>query len=198
MKGNNRFTAEEIRWLLENYPNKTNAELCQHLKCCKNTAQKYVLLHGGKLGKSEELTKKIIKRAVCARLADMEVNPEKYEFLKGGKIGNKHRFSKGRNSFYGKSEEEKEKQRNNISASLKRVYKEERRRVLYGLEQRTKLRVTKQDSPTQQIRCRLRRCGYIIAKGAFDCYYNEQTKRSEKRENWAIKHGYRFRPINGL
>lgn len=73
--------------------------------------------------------------------------------------------------------------------TFREVYRKERRRVLFGLEQKTRLRVTRYSMERTRLRQNLRRHDYIIEYGLDDIYITSETKRSERLERRAEKMG---------
>lgn len=80
--------------------------------------------------------------------------------------------------------------------SLKETYKKERRRVLFGFEQKTKLRVVKTPKTKSNLRIKLRKKGYEIARCGNVCYITENTQRSSICESNGIKLGLKFIVLN--
>lgn len=75
--------------------------------------------------------------------------------------------------------------------SRKKTVLAEKRRVLFGLPQRTKLKVVASPRNKVAYRYTLKKRGYIVSKAAKDIFYNESTNRSEIVERTAqVK--YRF------
>jgi hypothetical protein len=73
----------------------------------------------------------------------------------------------------------------------------ERARALFGLEQKTRLRVKKQPLKKIQTRYYLRKRGYIIDDPAFVAYYDENTRRALKIEARPKQQRYYdFKPLN--
>lgn len=74
--------------------------------------------------------------------------------------------------------------------SRRATIKKERARIVWGLEQKTKLKLV--TSPKKiQYRYELRQRGYQIARGASEAYVTAQTSRSSKVERNARKYGIR-------
>ena len=86
--------------------------------------------------------------------------------------------------------------RKNMSIGRKKLYKDEKRRVLFGLEQKTKLKVVRASHAKVCCRTELRSLGYIVGRGSNVAYWNEETKRDESKEILALKHGIRIVPCS--
>lgn len=88
----------------------------------------------------------------------------------------------------------REKWNENISKACSEVYKSERRRVMFGLDQRTNLKVV---SNKRKIRLRhkLKEHGYIVAKGDHTVYYTDDLVRHPIRERNGERLGFKFKPL---
>lgn len=75
--------------------------------------------------------------------------------------------------------------------SRRATIKKERSRILWGFEQRTKLKLVG-NPKKRQYRHALRKRGYQIARGASEAYVVANTHRSLKVENNARKYGIRI------
>jgi hypothetical protein len=65
----------------------------------------------------------------------------------------------------------------------KQTIKEDRARIMFGLPQKTKVKLTKQPHKKICQRTYLRKLGYIIERGSDIAYYTPETRRSETFEN---------------
>lgn len=74
----------------------------------------------------------------------------------------------------------------------------ERRRILFGIEQRTKRKLVR--APKQKVHCRykLRKYGYHVEKGASIAYYDENTNRNKHFEELAAKYKIRIEPVQNI
>ena len=104
----------------------------------------------------------------------------------------------GKEKWQDKSEEERAQWRANIGDGKRRAYDAERRRVLFGLPQKTKHVIHLSGRAKRYYRIHLRyKFGYICPldePGA--AYYGEDTCRSAKAEKYgAEKYGIKFLPI---
>jgi len=75
--------------------------------------------------------------------------------------------------------------------SRRRTVAAEKRRVLFGLPQKTKLKVVAAPHNKASYRYTLKKRGYIVERGAKTIFYNDSTNRSEIVERTA-KERYRF------
>lgn len=76
--------------------------------------------------------------------------------------------------------------------SLRKVYRQERRRVLFGLEQRTRLRAVRSLPEKYRLRCNMRKRGYEIKRGGNDVSVTADTLRSKRMEDHAERIGMRI------
>ena len=83
--------------------------------------------------------------------------------------------------------------RERISEGQKKLYRAERRRVLFGLEQKTNKKVFQAPKYKHELRYRLRKCGYIIDRGSSVAYYNESTNRHAGKEESAKRLGIKIK-----
>lgn len=80
--------------------------------------------------------------------------------------------------------------------SYRRTFREERARAVFGLPQKTKIRVKKQPKRKCSQRSYLKSLGYILDEPNCVAYYTESTTRATRMErNWDKKRNYyKFRP----
>lgn len=79
--------------------------------------------------------------------------------------------------------------RKGISATRKIICQQERRRVLFGLPQKTNIKVVRAPRGKYEFRSSLRKHGYIVGRGSDTAAFNETTKRSRTMERRASKYG---------
>lgn len=75
-----------------------------------------------------------------------------------------------------------------MSAALRRIYRLERARVMHGLPQKTRLRVSFETPQKRGYIARMRHRGYILSADRHTLYYTSSTDRSTKAEKSAEKH----------
>ena len=71
----------------------------------------------------------------------------------------------------------------------------ERRRVIFGLEPVTRIKVVSNRARVR-LRSQLKRKGYTVGGERNTLYYEEGFKRSERQEMRGIKLGLRFLPLS--
>lgn len=92
-------------------------------------------------------------------------------------------------------EEALREMRRKIGASRKETFRKERRRVIFGLEQKTNLRVVQCPREKVMLRLNLRKHGYEIARASNEAFITAATHRSEVMERRAISMGISFTSI---
>ncbi len=73
------------------------------------------------------------------------------------------------------------------AASRRKTVAAEKRRVLFGLDQKTKLKVVNGGHKKSAYRYVLKQRGYVISRGGNTAYYTAETKRSETVERNAYE-----------
>lgn len=87
-----------------------------------------------------------------------------------------------------------EQKRANLSRIRTELIKAERRRVIWGIDQKTDLKVVC-NRPRLSLKRKLRQCGYIVTPDENIVYYDEGLKRRPRREANGIKLGLKFMPL---
>lgn len=81
------------------------------------------------------------------------------------------------------------------SRSRKGIIKREKARVLFGLPQKTSIKVVG-NKRRVVLKSILKSCGYLVIPGHNTLYYNEELKRRPIRESNGQKLGLRFQPMS--
>ena len=81
------------------------------------------------------------------------------------------------------------------SRSRKSIIKREKARVLFGLPQKTSIKVVG-NKRRVVLKSILKSCGYLVIPGHNTLYYNEELKRRPIRESNGQKLGLRFQPMS--
>ena len=106
--------------------------------------------------------------------------------------GKAHRFRSGESNRNRMGEEAFREMHRRIGKSRKEIFRKERRRVLFGLEQKTGLRVVRCPREKISLRRNLRRHGYEVARASNEAFVTPRTRRSQAMEERAGKMGMRF------
>ena len=121
----------------------------------------------------------------------------------GGNAGTKNLLLYGKAYQFKKGERQKDKMsaeafdamHRQIGEQRKHIIKAEKRRVLFGLEQKTKLRVVQAPKEKICLRNGLRKKGYEIARASNEAFITAATHRSEVMERRAMSMGISFTTI---
>lgn len=188
-------TAEQLRWLAENYHCTKNAELCAALGIGGSLLHRLARRLG--LRKSPEFMS--LTQAEAARSAQ----------LLGRATGRYRRQSeamKGRVPpqwepyLFRPGHKPKVPPEARAAAAGKRrnTFKTERRRVLFGQPQRTRLRVVAQSRGKVSYRYGMRRRGYVELPGEHNVLrYPSEAMRRPLAEKGAARHGIKILPLDG-
>lgn len=184
------LTPEQRQWLIENFPNTKNVEVAAYL----NTSLRGAVRMARELGlwKTKEFVSEMQRNA--AQEAGRILR------LRGGnrgtknifKYGVKYRFKKGENNYDRMPKEKVEAMYKRGGETRRKLYEDERRRVKWGLEQKTKLRVVRCTSQKISLRYNLRKLGYEIERASNEALITDETRRSERMEARAESMGIRF------
>jgi hypothetical protein len=175
------FTEEEIQYLKENYATTKNRVLQERLGIGRTLLCYTAKLYG--LKKIPDFQSKFVK--ATKRYND-------------GRRNNRPSPQAIKNSqaAIARLRENKESHAqwcNKISESQKALIKAEKRRVMFGLEQKTERKVVRAPGFKYELRYRLRKCGYIIDRGSSVAYYNENTNRHAGKEQSAKRLGIKIK-----
>lgn len=85
----------------------------------------------------------------------------------------------------------KDKRRERITTGINERHRSENRRILFGLEQKTKRKLVKNDA-RNALRKKLRAAGYIVSRGSNTIFIPDGLKRLVRREQNACKLGFHF------
>jgi hypothetical protein len=77
------------------------------------------------------------------------------------------------------------------SEGMKRVFRSENRRILFGLSQKTD-RYFGRDKARQKILGELKRHGYLVIRGNRTVYYSSEMRRAAHLESYAEALGMKF------
>lgn len=173
------LTREQIEWLRANYANTTNAETMARLNISNATLHRFVRAYG--LAKSKEFMdgwqKEITRRA---RITNARNNwpPKGYIIPKSREYG----FQKGVTPLMRLGAERNAERIRKSREKRNATIAAERRRILFGLEQRTKMKLNGFFPAKANVRYQMRKLGYIVERGGQTAIITPQTQRSEHYE----------------
>ncbi len=182
----------EQQWMRKNFGTTKNADIADHLGISPRTVVRIARDMG--LNKTSDFTKAMQQNAAdCAAKANRGVgNRGKENLLRYGKA---YQFKKGERQKDKMSAEAFDAMHRHIGEQRKKTFKAEKRRVLFGLEQKTKLRVVQASKEKICLRNGLRRKGYEIARASNEAFITAATHRSGVMERRAISMGISFTSI---
>lgn len=184
------LTAEQLEWLKENFCHTKNQELADEL----GTSPRSVTRMARTLG----LWK------TCEFVAAMQQNAADHAArtnrANGGNAGVKnlllygkaYRFKAGESNKDRMSKEAFKEMHRKIGESRKETFRKEKRRVLFGLEQKTQMRVVQCPREKICLRNNLRKHGYEIARASNEAKVTDNTRRSAIMEARATEMGITF------
>lgn len=82
------------------------------------------------------------------------------------------------------------------TASWQKTRKTEKARVLFGLEQQTKMKLQREPIAKRRQRSHLKKRGYVISESEYTAYYTPSTLRSPLLESGQRKSFYKFKPYD--
>lgn len=182
----------EQQWMRDNFGTTKNADIADHLGISPRTVVRIARDMG--LNKTSDFTKAMQQNASdCAAKANRGVgNRGKENLLRYGKA---YQFKKGERQKDKMSAEAFDAMHRHIGEHRKKTFKAEKRRVIFGLEQKTKLRVVQAPKEKICLRNGLRKKGYEIARASNEAFITAATHRSEVMERRAISMGISFTSI---
>jgi hypothetical protein len=182
------LTEDQKNWIVKHFKNTKNDVIIEKLGINHSSLHRFARLMG--LKKTKQFQKKCQAHATSeARKANQRNNwppkgykiPRRDEFSYKPGVTPEQRLGKKRNA-----------ERIRTSAAKRReTLKAEKRRVLFGLEQKTKLKVVAAPHKKVSYRYVLKKRGYIVTRGSNVVYYDSNTSRSERAERTATEK-YRF------
>jgi len=173
------LTDKQKKWIITNFKNTKNDEIMLKIGIKHSALHRFARENG--LKKTKQFQRKCqLATTEAARIANKRNNwPPK-----GYIIPNKEKrcFKPGQTNLE-RLGAKKERERIEKAAEARRkTVLAEKRRVLFGLPQKTKLKVV----PAPRVKCSyrylMRKRGYVVLRGSSEVYYTENTNRSETTE----------------
>ena len=181
---------EQLEWLKENFGSTKNQELANEL----GTSPRSITRMARELGLWKT------KEFISAMQRNASEHGARVNRANGGNAGTKnllvygkaYRFKAGESNRDRMSEEAFKEMHRRIGESRKETFRKEKRRVLFGLEQKTGLRVVQCPKEKISLRNNLRKHGYEIARASNEAIVSDNTRRSAIMETRAIQMGITF------
>lgn len=182
----------QLKWLDKHYKHTANSEIAARMGISKSSVIRLARLRG--LVKSRQF---IRKKAVEANRKAVEANKRRGWPPKGYVIPNQRGFEKGKGVWALVSEAKAKEMRRKSVESRAATFAKEKSRVVWGLPQKTNLRIGRQPVNKVQYRYRLRRYGYVEDAEDRNLFrYGPDLKRHlEVEERAHARHRIRFMPI---
>ena len=183
----------ERMWMRKNFGTTKNADIADHLGISPSTVVRIARDMG--LNKTFDFMKAMQRNA--------SEHAARVNRANGGNAGAKNLLIYGKAYLFKKGERQKDKMsaevfdamHRHIGEQRKKTFKAEKRRVIFGLEQKTKLRVVQAPKEKICLRNGLRKKGYEIARASNEAFITAETHRSEVMERRAISMGISFTSI---
>lgn len=179
------LTQEQVEWFRKNFCNMKNQELADTLGISLSSVIR--MARKQNLRKSKEFMAAMQRHAsACgARVTRaMGGNAGAVNLLKYGKAT---RFQPGVSNKDRMGEDAFVEMYKRMGINRSETFRKEKLRVRWGLEQKTRLRVTTCPPEKLRLRSALRRRGYNIDRASNEVFFNQQTQRSERMEAHARK-----------
>ena len=186
------LTEEQERWLVKHFKHTSNAECASRLNISSRTVTR--IARELDLHKTPQFMRKWssigLERAHESHRINGTYPP------KGFHIPNseKHQFKPGVSSLQRIGKKKEAQRIEKCVATRLKTIKSERARIVFGLPQRTNLKLVHQDPKRRYQRWYLKQRGYTLNEDRRIAYYDEDTRRSPKLE--ATSTFYKFAPIS--
>lgn len=188
------ITPEIERYVINNFATTSNRELSIVSGLCASSIHRIARKHG--IQKSAEAVRAhniAISREVTAACRRVGIYVETAEFMVGEIArrkanGTYNGFKKGHKSCL--SEEAKRR----AAESRRKTVAKEIKRLKWGLEPRTKIKINLDPNKREKTMCRytLRKHGYYVEQGSMDVFYDHNTMRSQLIEQRYVSKGFTF------
>lgn len=156
--------------LRREFPRTKNEELARRLGCGLRTLVRYARKYG--IEKDPAWVRAVWKEN-CLKAQAANIGTGNAGIINLLEKGKAYRFKPGHQL----TPEQQERRTRNMCASRRKLIASERRRILFGLPQRTKLKFG--SHPQQRsYRHRLKKLGYIVQRGSDTVIYDSHTHRS--------------------
>lgn len=184
------LTPEQLAWFKDNFCHTKNHKLTEYLGTSIRSVTR--IARGLGLWKTKEF--------MVAMQRNASEHGARANRAMGGNAGSRnlliygkaHQFKAGESNKDRMSEEAFADMHRRIGESRKELFKKERRRAIFGLEQQTGLRVIRCPKEKICLRNNLRKHGYEIGRASNEATITNETRRSIKMEARAIKMGIKF------
>lgn len=182
----------QLKWFIKHFKHTKNDDIVAKLNISRTSLHRLARQHN--LTKSKDFMRKTQLAAAARAKESHEINgtypPKGYVIPKAEEV----RFKKGEGLWKRISKRRSKEIHAKAIESLNKTRAKEKRRVLYGFEQETNLRVVAAPRPKTALKCNMRkRYGYIVQRCKDVIYYDNNTKRKPEIEKKAIGFGFEIR-----
>lgn len=188
------LTAAQLDWFIKHFKHTRNADICSRLDISGSYLHRLARQHG--LTKSTQFRHKAQQAAAEAAAASHRRNGTYPE--KGFRIPRSEEF--GYKPGHKERKSVHDKRLAKSSETMRKTIKEEKARILWGLPQKTKLKLIAQPRYVAHMRYVLRKRGYIIGRGSMQAYYTASTDRDYwvEARRYGDKYyvGFDFKPLS--
>lgn len=169
------LTDKQLAWLDKHFKHTKNADVAEKLGVSLRSVNRLAERRG--LKKSKQFMTKCQENAT-AKAHESNLRNGTYP-PKGYRIPNseKGQFKKGEKPVDRIGAKREAERVAKSAESRRKTFRLEKARALYGLPRETKLNVVKRPRKQISMRYELKRRGYIIERGGFVAYYDENTRR---------------------
>lgn len=169
------LTDKQKSWIIKRFRNTKNGEIMLKIGITHSSLHRFARANG--LTKTKQFVRKCQAATTkAARVVNKRNNwpPKGYVIPKSVE----NRFKKGVTPSERLGKRKNAERIIKLANSRAETVKAEKRRVMFGLEQKTKLKVVSGGHLKAAYRYTLKKRGYIVARDARDILYNENTDRS--------------------
>jgi hypothetical protein len=184
------LSEQERQWMYDNFGNTKNEEVAAYLGISIRTAIR--IANGLGIKKHPDFTKSMQRKASERAAIVNRVNGGNTGARNLLLYGKPYRFKAGESIRNRMGDKAFKEMHCRIGESRKETFRKEKRRVLFGLEQKTRLRVVQCPREKIYLRSNLRKHGYEIGQASNEATVGDSTRRSFLLENRAIKMGIKF------
>lgn len=187
------LTPEQEKWLVAHFKHTKNDEIKARLGISDSTLHRMAREHG--LKKSRQFMQKCqratTEAAKASHLRNGTYPPKGYIIPKSAE----NRFKKGVSNRDRLSPKRYREYMEKRTATWKKTRDADRRRFVFGLDQRTNFRFVQQPKAKVSYRYNMKKKGYITDRERSIIYYPSEDMRCPRAEANAIKHNIRILPL---
>ena len=189
-----KLTDKQKKWIITHFKNTKNDEIINKIGISHSSLHRFARENG--LKKTRQFQSKCqLEASRKGREANERNNwpPKGYRIPKS----EENYFKKGSTPEQRLGRKKNMERISKMVASRNKTIKSEKRRVLFGLEQKTKLKVVSSPHSKASYRYTLKKRGYLVERGGKTILWNDNTNRSDIVEHTAQER-YKFTIIKQL